>query len=80
MKLIKSLFFLFLLTFATHSFAKSNEYYQATLVHMLTECNTECKKKIFEDEVHKSFFILMDAVLNQLRFELSQKEKKITLK
>ena len=77
MKLIKSLFFLFLLTFATHSFAKSNEYYQATLVHMVTECNTECKKKIFEDEVHKSFFILMDAVLNQLRFELSQREKEI---
>ena len=71
---------MFLLTFATHSFAKSNEYYQATLVHMLTECNTECKKKIFEDEVHKSFFILMDAVLNQLRFELSQREKEITLK
>jgi hypothetical protein len=42
---------------------------------MLTECNTECKKKIFEDEVHKSFFILMDAILNQLRFELSQIEK-----
>ena len=80
MKLIKSLFFLFLLTFATHSFAKSNEYYQATLVHMVTECNTECKKKIFEDEVHKSFFILMDAVLNQLRFELSQREKENILK
>ena len=75
MKLIKTMFFLFLLTFTTHSFAKSNEYYQATLVHMLTECNTECKKKIFEDEVHKSFFILMDAILNQLRFELSQREK-----
>ncbi|MBT6324392.1 MAG: hypothetical protein HOJ35_00325 [Bdellovibrionales bacterium] len=75
MKLIKTMFFLFLLTFTTHSFAKSNEYYQATLVHMLTECNTECKKKIFEDEVHKSFFILMDAILNQLRFELSQIEK-----
>ena len=77
MKLIKTMFFLFLLTFTTHSFAKSNEYYQATLVHMLTQCNTECKKKIFEDEVHKSFFILMDAILNQLRFELSQKEKEI---
>ena len=75
MKLIKSLFFLFLLTFTTHSFAKSNEYYQATLVHMLTECNTECKKKIFEDEVRKSFFILMEAIINQLRFELSQREK-----
>ena len=75
MKLIKTLFFLFLITFTTHSFAKSNEYYQATLVHMLTECNTECKKKIFEDEVHKFFFILMEAIINQLRFELSQREK-----
>ena len=75
MKLIKTMFFLFLITFTTHSFAKSNEYYQATLVHMLTQCNTECKKKIFEDEVHKSFFILMDTILNQLRFELSQIEK-----
>ena len=77
MKLIKTLFFLFLITFTTHSFAKSNEYYQATIVHMLTECNTECKKKIFEDEVHKSFFILMDAILNQLRFEINQKEKEL---
>ena len=68
---------MFLITFTTHSFAKSNEYYQATLVHMLTECNTKCKKKIFEDEVHKSFFILMDAILNQVRFELSQKEKEL---
>jgi len=77
MKIIKTLFFLFLITFTTHSFAKSNEYYQATLVHMLTECNTKCKKEIFEDEVHKSFFILMDAILNQVRFELSQKEKEL---
>ena len=77
MKLIKTLFFLFLITFTTHSFAKSNEYYQATIVHMLTECNTECKKKIFEDEVHKSFFILMDAIFNQIRFEISQKEKEL---
>ena len=75
MKLIKTMFFLFLLTFTTHSFAKSNEYYQATLAHMLTECNTECKKKIFEQEVHKAFFVLMDAILNQVRFELDQKEK-----
>ena len=75
MKIIKTMFFLFLITFTTHSFAKSNEYYQATLAHMLTECNTECKKKIFEQEVHKAFFVLMDAILNQVRFELVQKEK-----
>jgi len=77
MKLIKTLFFLFLITFATHSFAKSNQYYQATLVHILTECNSKCQKKVFEDEVHKAFFVLMDAILNQVRFELSQKEKEL---
>ena len=77
MKLIKTLFFLFLITFATHSFAKSNQYYQATLVHILTECNSKCQKKVFEGEVHKAFFVLMDAILNQVRFELSQKEKEL---
>ena len=75
MKMIKTMVFLFLLLFTTHAMAKSNEYYKATLVHVLTECNTECKKRIFEDEVHKSFYILMDAILNQVRFELSLKQK-----
>jgi|TARA_B100001964_G_scaffold71668_1_gene81238 hypothetical protein len=77
MKLIKSFIILFFLLFTTHAFGKSNEYYQATIVHLLTECNSSCQKKIFEDEVHKSFFILMDAILNQIRFELSQKEKEL---
>ena len=77
MKLIKTLFFLFLITFTTHSLAKSNEYYQQTLIHVLTECNPVCQKKVFEQEVHQAFFVLIDAVLNQLRFELSQKEKEI---
>ena len=73
--MIKTMVFLFLLLFATHATAKGNTYYKATLVHVLTECNTECKKRIFEDEVHKSFYILMETVLNQLRFELSLKQK-----
>ena len=77
MKLIKTLFFLFLITFTTHSFAKSNEYYQQTIAHVLTECNSICQKKVFEQEVHQAFFVLMDAILNQLRFELSQQEKEI---
>ena len=67
----------FLLTFATHAFAKSNEYYKQTLTHILTQCNSKCQKQVFEQEVHKAFFVLMDAVLNQMRFELSQKEKEI---
>ena len=77
MKLIKSILVLFLLTFTTHAFAKSNEYYKATLVHVLSNCNSDCQKQVFEQEVHKAFFVLMDAILNQMRFELSQKEKEL---
>ena len=75
MKLIKIAIFMFCLLITTHAFAKSNEYYQNTLVHALTQCNSECQKKIFEQEVQKAIFSLMEAVLNQLRFELSQKQK-----
>ena len=77
MKLIKTLMLVFLLTFATHSFAKSNEYYKQTLTHILTQCNSKCQKQVFEQEVHKAFFVLMDAILNQVRFEISQKEKEL---
>ena len=77
MKIIKILIFTFFLAFAGHAFAKSNEYYQQSIAHVLTECNSICQKKIFEQEVHKAFFVLMDSILNQLRFELSQKEKEI---
>ncbi len=76
MKLIKTLVFLFLITFASHSFAKSNEYYQMVITNVLTNCKTdECRKSIFEEEVQTAFFNLMDAILNQLQFELSQKKK-----
>ena len=77
LKIIKTILFLFLITFTTHSFAKSNEYYKQTLTHILTQCNSECQKKVFEQEVHEAFFVLMDAILNQIRFELSQKQKEI---
>ena len=63
--------------FTTHTFAKSNAYYQKTLAHVLTECNSNCKKLIFEQEVQQAFFALMDAILNQLRFELSLKQKEM---
>ena len=76
MKLIKSILVLFLLTFTTHAFAKSNEYYQMVLGNVLTNCKTdECRKSIFEQEIHIAFFNLMDAILNQVQFEISQKRK-----
>jgi|TARA_B100000609_G_C16780908_1_gene216600 hypothetical protein len=77
MKLIKTLIFLFLLTFTTHAFAKSNDYYQMVITNVLTNCKSDdCRKAIFEQEVHIAFFNLMDAIINQLQFELSQEKKK----
>ena len=75
MKPLKIMSVIFLLLFTGHAFAKSNEYYKATLVHVLSNCNSDCQKKVFEQEVHKAFFVLMDAILNQVRFEISQREK-----
>ena len=72
LKLVKIILFFFLITFTTHSFAKSNEYYKQTLTNILTQCNSECQKKVFEQEVQSAFFDLMDAIINQIQFELSQ--------
>ena len=76
MKLIKSIIFLFLLTFTTHAFAKSNEYYKATLVHVLTNCNSDCQKLVFREEIDVAFFELMNAILNQVQWELKMREKR----
>ena len=77
LKIIKIVIIVFSLVFTGHAFAKSNEYYKQTVVHILTECNSTCQKQVFEQEVHKAFFVLMDAILNQVRFEISQKEKEL---
>ena len=75
MRVIKLLIFIFFLTFSVHAFGKSNEYYKQTLSHILTQCDSGCQKKVFEQEVHQAFFVLMDSILNQMRFELSQQKK-----
>ena len=75
MRVIKVLIFIFFLTFSVHAFGKSNEYYKQTLSHILTQCDSGCQKKVFEQEVHQAFFVLMDSILNQMRFELSQQKK-----
>ena len=77
MKVIKSIIFIFLLSFTTHAFSKSNEYYKATLVHVLSNCNSDCQRQIFEQEIQSAFFHLMSAIMDQMRFELSQKEKEL---
>ena len=75
MRVIKVLISIFFLTFSVDAFGKSDEYYKQTLSHILTQCDSGCQKKVFEQEVHQAFFVLMDSILNQMRFELSQQKK-----
>ena len=76
MRIVKISIFLFLLSFTTHALAKSNEYYQSVITNIITNCKTDqCKKGIFEQEVHIAFFNLINAILNQVQFEISQKKK-----
>ena len=77
MKLIKTLIFLFLLTFTTFAFGKPNEYFQATIVHVLTQCDGDCQKLVFKQEVDKAFISLLEAVLQQLKWQLTMKEKEL---
>ena len=77
MRVIKSIIFIFLLSFTTHAFSKSNEYYKATLVHVLTNCNNDCQKLVFKQEVDKAFISLLEAVVQQLKWQLTMKEKEL---
>ena len=76
MKLIKTMSFLFLLFFTTHAMSKGNEYYKNTLVHILTECNSDCQKLVFREEIDVAFFELLNAILNQVQWELKMREKR----
>jgi len=77
MRVIRSIIFIFLLLFTTHAFAKSQSYYQATIVHLLTECNSKCQEAVFKREVDESFISLLEAILDQVRWQLSQREKEL---
>ena len=71
-KFIKTLTLLFCFFFTFHSIAKANENYQHVLTNILTVCDVECKKKIFEEEINLAFINLFEVVLKQLQFELKE--------
>jgi hypothetical protein len=79
MSFIKTLFFLLCFLFTTHTFGKSDEYYRITLIHLLTnsECNTECKKIILEQEIKVLFIEIFEKLLKQIQLELLEERGKI---
>jgi hypothetical protein len=78
MNIIKVLFVFYFLS-TNHSFSKSDEYYRMTIVHLLTnsECNTECKKLIIEQEIKVLFIEIFEKVLKQIQLELLEEKGKI---
>ena len=77
MKLYKLILFLFLLTFTSYAFAKNLGYYQAIIVYLPTESDSEYQEAVFKREVDKSFISLIDVMLDQVRWQLSIKEKSL---
>ena len=75
MNIIKVLFVFYFLS-PNHSFGKSDEYYRMTLIHLLTnsECNTECKKLILEQEIKVLFIELFEKILKQIQLELLEEK------
>lgn len=74
MKLIKTIIFLFLISFTTHAFSKSNEYYRTTLLHIMTECSSECQKSVIEKEIKYLIFEIIEKLLRKLELELLEKK------
>ncbi|WP_440910107.1 hypothetical protein [Candidatus Pelagibacter sp.] len=79
MKLIKTIIFLFLISFPIHAFGKSNEYYRTTLLHILTECSSECQKSVIEKEIKYLIYEMLEKLLRKLELELLEK-KVLTVK
>ena len=76
MSFFKTLIILYCLVFTTHTLARSNEYYQAVVVHALSEeCKDTCKKTLFEAEIQKSVHELILAIIKELQFQLTQAQK-----
>jgi hypothetical protein len=78
MSFIKVLFVFYFLS-TNHSFGKSDEYYRMTLIHLLTnsECNTECKKIILEQEIRVLFIEIFEKILKQIQLELLEERDTI---
>ena len=78
MSFIKVLFVFYFLS-TSNLFSKSDDYYRMTLIHLLTntECNTECKKIILEQEIKVLFIEIFEKILKQIQLELLEERGKI---
>ena len=78
MSFIKVLFVFYFLS-TSHSFSKSDEFYRMTLIHLLTnsECNTESKKIILEQEIKVLFIEIFENIIKQIQLQLLEERGKV---
>jgi len=76
MNFIKILFFLFLISITTNVFGKSREYYEHTVIHILTASNSSNQKQVFEQEIKYLFYQLFESLLEKIKIELLDEQGK----
>ena len=76
MKLFKTLFFVFLLSTTTNVLGKSREYYEQTVIYILTGSNSSHQKQVFEQEIKYLFYQLFERLLEKIRIELLDQQEK----
>ena len=75
-KILTIMIVIFCVIFTTHAIARSNEYYKSVVVNALkNECNSKCKKTIFEAEIELAVYQLMKSVIAELNYRISSKRK-----
>ena len=55
---------------------KSREYYEQTVIHILTESNSSHQKQVFEQEIKYLFYQLFERLLEKIRIELLDQQEK----
>ena len=55
---------------------KSREYYEQTVIHILTESNSTHQKQVFEQEIKYLFYQLFERLLEKIRLELLEERGK----
>ena len=77
-KFLKISLITFCILTTTVAFGKSTQYFESTLVHMLSsECDRSCRKEIIESEVSLATILLLKIVGKELQQKLIQLEKEV---
>ena len=77
-KLFKITLISFCILTTTVAIGRSTSYFEATLVHMLSnECDRSCRKEIIESEVDLATIMILKLVSKELQQKLIQLEKEV---